>query len=751
MGDAGDKAPAPQPSISSPEHEELLNAIDKIRSHGISRYIDIPQIVVCGDQSSGKSSCLEAVCGRSFPTGEGLCTRFATEYILRRSIEENVTISISPEEARSEAEKIELQNFKPLTSNLDNFSKIIEEASTAMGIGHGKKTFAHDVLRIELTGPTQPHLTLVDLPGLFHSKSKSHSDDDKKAVYDLVGSYIKNSRSIILAVVSAKNDVNNQAVLDFAREHDPNGNRTLGIITKPDTLSEGSPSETSFFQLVQNTDIKFVLGWHVVRNRKYEERLYTNRQRDETETLFFNGGIWKNLDSRNKGIDTLRLRLGAILYQHILTELPSLLSDVESGLADCQQRLNALGTARGTLSDQRLYLLRASQRFRELMSGALDANYADSFFGMSRTEAGFNKRLRAVTRKLIKDFATCVRRDGHTYHIVDSIPHTHTHTEGKPRWITKDDFYEEVEYRMERNTGLELPGFPSAAIIGDLFFEQAAPWRRLVTDTRDSLVTAAHTTIGLILEEVADETTVAKIRRHVINPNMEPLEATLSAKAEEVLEPHAKGHPMTENHYFTDTLQKLRTEQARKEIGKRLEKHFGVDLKATAYIGQGVHLDSLLNALVKGQVEMDMGRYGAIEATNGMRAYYKVSRQLRSISRTTQLTMLQEASKNLISAFNYYAIEASLLKKLPDIFSPETVLRLSDDELRSIAAESKQSINERESLTKKLAALKDTQKTLHLMDRHKPSSRSALPQTRETHVDTNLSSITHTMVKMADD
>ena len=74
----------PVVSLQSKDHEELLNIIDKLRSQGISRYIDLPQLIVCGDQSSGKSSVLEAVSGLRFPTKDNLCTRFATELILRR-------------------------------------------------------------------------------------------------------------------------------------------------------------------------------------------------------------------------------------------------------------------------------------------------------------------------------------------------------------------------------------------------------------------------------------------------------------------------------------------------------------------------------------------------------------------------------------------------------------------------------------------------------------------------------------------
>ena len=71
-------------SLQSKDHRDLLDIIDKLRSQGISRYVDIPQIIICGDQSSGKSSALEAISGVAFPTKDNLCTCFATELILRR-------------------------------------------------------------------------------------------------------------------------------------------------------------------------------------------------------------------------------------------------------------------------------------------------------------------------------------------------------------------------------------------------------------------------------------------------------------------------------------------------------------------------------------------------------------------------------------------------------------------------------------------------------------------------------------------
>ena len=107
------------------------------------------------------------------------------------------------------------------------------------------------------------------------------SDDDAKAVTSLVLSYMRKTRSIVLAVVSAKNDFANQIVTKYAREIDPDDLRTLEIITKPDTLHVGSESEQSFIKLAENKDVQFHHGWHVVRNHDYDTRHYSIQERDE--------------------------------------------------------------------------------------------------------------------------------------------------------------------------------------------------------------------------------------------------------------------------------------------------------------------------------------------------------------------------------------------------------------------------------------------------------------------------------------
>lgn len=141
--------------IRSNNHRDLLDIVDKLRSRGVSHYVDLPQIIVCGSQSSGKSSTLESLSGISFPAAEGLCTRFATELILRRSdVVTEINVEINPGAGRTEKEKIQLAAFSLKTSDRRDVSNIIESAKVAMGLtGEGAKIFSTDVLRIELASP----------------------------------------------------------------------------------------------------------------------------------------------------------------------------------------------------------------------------------------------------------------------------------------------------------------------------------------------------------------------------------------------------------------------------------------------------------------------------------------------------------------------------------------------------------------------------------------------------------------------
>lgn len=330
-------------SLQSKDHRGLLDIIDRLRSRGFSRYVDLPEIIVCGDQSSGKSSVLEAISGISFPAKDGLCTRFATELCLRRDSKIGVEVKIHPSKDRDEAEKERLHAFHhEVDIAKPDLGDVIEKAKLAMGLSEGK-IFSNDILRIELCGPAQPHLTVVDLPGLFRAGNSEQSTNDAKIVQRLVRGYMERKRSIILAVVSAKSEIVLQDVYELALEMDPKRTRTIGLITKPDTLSEASPSEASYLKLARNEEVKLQLGWHVLKNRSYETRNATSAERDEDEKEFFRTSAWATLDPSQVGVESLRARLSTVLKDQILRQLPDLSQEVESEITRCHRTLKQLG------------------------------------------------------------------------------------------------------------------------------------------------------------------------------------------------------------------------------------------------------------------------------------------------------------------------------------------------------------------------------------------------------------------------
>ena len=624
-------------SLESKGQVELLNDIDQLRSQGLGHFeVSLPQIIVCGDQSSGKSSVLEALSRVQFPTKDELCTRFATEVILRKAPTARASVAIIPGISRSDGERQRLLSFKSPHSSLEQFSALVEAAQTEI-LSARASAFSDDVLRVEICGPNLPQLTIVDLPGIIHSESQQQTDADVKLVSKLVRGYMENQRSIILTVVTAKNDISNQIVLKMAREVDPNGSRTLGVITKPDTLHAGSNSELKFVELAKNENIKFHLGWHVVRNRDFDTKDIPSEARDEAESRFLAEGIWKSLPRNIVGIDSLRGRLSRVLLEHITRELPALIEYIERGLQDCRTRLSSLGESRTSLKEQRLFLIRTSQRFQSITKAAVDGDYSDSFF--NHTDEGYSKRLRAVIQNLNTEFSALMTTKGHRLEIMkdndnktDLDESSELKTDflasmgGEPKKVSWSTYLSMVRSMMRKNRGRELPGTFNPLLISDLFFNQAEPWQQLAQEHVQQTWEASKTTLELALSTIVDEETNAALQAQVVYPIMREKLSELNKRLEQIIKPHRKGHAITYNHYFTEVIQKARLERQEKDLSQRFYSYFGVrehDPPDEIDIKAKVSVPKLISSLTN-QSEADMDLYACSELVECMQAYYKV-------------------------------------------------------------------------------------------------------------------------------
>ncbi|KAM0248561.1 hypothetical protein ACHAQJ_009410 [Trichoderma viride] len=360
----------------------LLDKVDKLRELGISHLVPLPQMVVVGDQSAGKSSVLESLTGFQFPRSATLCTRHATEIVCRRELTESVVVSIIPYKPSPEREKL-VREFRRCTDNIasDDFPRMFEEAAKVMGIkmseddGDGGSAFSLDVLKVEISGPKADHITVIDVPGMFETVTPGvTTESDIGMIKNMVKRYIQQSRTIILAVVPCNGDIANQKILRLAAEADPQGKRTLGVLTKPDLAIENA-TKAVICDLVKGKRRDLHLGYCVVKNLGADDTSGTMSTRHHQEQALFGQAPWNTLPSDRLGIPALRVRIGQLLMDRTRAEFPMVKNEIMANLKNSQKLLADMGESRATTDQQRVYVGKIASKFMQLKNYGLDAYY----------------------------------------------------------------------------------------------------------------------------------------------------------------------------------------------------------------------------------------------------------------------------------------------------------------------------------------------------------------------------------------
>ncbi|KAH7119872.1 dynamin family protein-like protein, partial [Dendryphion nanum] len=688
-------------ALQSHDQRKVMDIVDKLRRSGLSGIVGLPQLVVCGDQSSGKSSVLEAITEIPFPRKENLCTRFATEIVLRRDQSATIKITITPDKNRSKQEQAKLKSFIKSITDFSQLPDIIEDATQVMGLGRvgdiNSRAFSRDVLSVEICGPSRPQLTLVDLPGLIHATNKAQTEADKELILDLVKDYMKNPRTIILAVISAKNDFANQVILDHCKNIDTKSERTLGIITKPDYLREGSQNELDWVELAQNKNVYFKLGWHMLKNRADNEMDFSFAQRNEAETTFFSKGRYNDLPRDNVGIDALRARLSQLLLSHLKRELPSLKEEITLKLQATLHEIEKLGEKRNTVPEQRMMLMKISMRINDVLRSAVRGYYDSSFFGIVDMNAPVDsieniRRFRAVIQFLNIRFADNMRLRGPKY-AVGTGPGDDETDRGeeekaedelaslveeddstflpRPEKLTRQEAIEWVQKVLERSRGFELPGNFNPVIISQLFWEQSQPWEQIASSHINRVAHACKDFVYLVLKYAAPTELLDRLASICVDgalatalkASKEELHKTISDKAR---------HPMTYNHYFTTTIQKQRQRKHQKLTQSAARNSTIKSSLTNAFetVTQTVCDPLKMEKAMAESIEQDMDKFSSEEALDNQRAYYK------------------DELKYFVNVVAKQVIERHLVEPLPDIIlSPLVVTQFTDREVEFIAAE----------------------------------------------------------------
>jgi GTPase SAR1 family protein len=473
------------------EQLELWQEIYKLGVSGVDKYIELPQIVVVGDQSSGKSSVLEAMTGVPFPRGSGMCTKFPTQIKLRKSAEKGFFASLIPDVNRSPADRERFARFTERVVGETDLAVILKLAEkTIWPHDNSSNLPSKDVLNLEFSGPKKPYLTVVDLPGIIHVPTGDQTQADLASIRDLAIDSMKNGRTIICAVVSAQNDVSNQIILDMVRQVDPEGHRTLGIITKPDR-SESKEQTELFLKLALNQNVKLDLGWHVLRNRSSDEKGWSSEQRDENEREFFRTSNWKVLDKKDVGIESLLSKVSKLLLRRFAEVVPHVVSEIERKLEETRKGLDDLGEGSGTILEMRAKLSAWCKVSKDYVYNAAEGYYRDQYrspFFDTEIGDGHRRKLRARIDLENERFEEDLRNFGHTIEIFhgQSSPTDYVDNiaEGvnPPRRMTRADFIAtNIEPVLLESTGKELRGDSNPLLVYKMFEKQSRNWDKLAT------------------------------------------------------------------------------------------------------------------------------------------------------------------------------------------------------------------------------------------------------------------------------
>ncbi|KKZ68835.1 hypothetical protein EMCG_00006 [[Emmonsia] crescens] len=693
----------------------LLHRIDQLFACNVGDYIDLPQLVVVGDQSSGKSSVLEGLTKLPFPRQSGLCTRFATQITFRRAATKMIVVSIIPHAHASPEHANKMKGWAIEVQKLDakTFEKIMEEVHEVMELSDHqtessniRRTFSNDVLRLEIAGPDEDHMSVIDVPGIFKNttpgKTTKHDID---MVREMVLGYMQNPRSVMLTVVPANVDIATQEIVEMARELDPDYDRTLGVLTKPDLVDKGA--ENDIVDIIGGKGPGSRVQWSVVRNPGQQELQSQNTDRHLEASFFRDVRPWNTLDKDRVGIAALRTRLQEVHTCHTRREFPKVKSEIGKRLKVSREALRTLGAERDTPEKQSRFLLDIVKRFQDLISLALTTNYgADDLFDE-------HPELRIATEIVRRNtiFSEQMEKLGQEYWFnskdeprKESIPEsglplrspleeleffgeeTAKKSSANDKFNVRissdpaelDDILHDqeaipapssnihkwLEATYTNSCGFELGTF-DPNLLSTIMKRQTTKWTSLALGYVSDTVAIVHTFILTAMPSLcADE----RVRTNLLSNIMDDLIERYRMALEQVsflLQVERVGTPMTQNHYFNDNI---------------------------CTHGTVVRLEDIVH-----HNPMSNTRHTVQDIHDILESYYKVARK-----RFVDNVCMQATDYHLITGPN------TPLKLL----SPAYILDLADHQLEDIAGEDPGLKRKRKQLKKEIDELEKGRKIL---------------------------------------
>ncbi|XP_056160068.1 dynamin-related protein 4C-like [Syzygium oleosum] len=324
----------------------LLDAVDKLQNLKVMKEgIQLPTIVIVGDQSSGKSSVLESLAGISLPRGQDICTR--VPLIMRLQ-----------DRRQDESPKLHLE-FNGKIVNVSNEDDVSDAIVTATNvIASSGKGISNTPLTLVVKKDGAPDLTMVDLPGITRVPVHGQPENIYEQISEMIMEYIRPEETIILNVVSATVDFSTCESIRMSQMVDKTGKRTLAVVTKADKAPEG------LLEKVTADDVNIGLGYVCVRNRIGDES-YEEARLEEAKLFEMHPQLCK-IDKSNVGVPVLAQKLMQIQATIMAKYLPEIIMKINDKLDANDAELKRMPKNMSSVED-------AMMVFMEMMGSAKES------------------------------------------------------------------------------------------------------------------------------------------------------------------------------------------------------------------------------------------------------------------------------------------------------------------------------------------------------------------------------------------
>ncbi|PHU10398.1 Dynamin-related protein 3B [Capsicum chinense] len=367
----------------------IVNKLQDIFAQlGNQSTIELPQVAVVGSQSSGKSSVLEALVGRDFlPRGSDICTRRPLVLQLLQ-IKRNNNNNDGNDEEWGEFLHHPGKRFH-------DFNEIRSEiqAETEREAG-ANKGVSDKQIRLKIFSPNVIDITLVDLPGITKVPVGDQPSDIEARIRTMIMSYIKLPSCLILAVTPANSDLANSDALQIAGSADPDGYRTIGVITKLDIMDRGTDARNFLLGKV----IPLRLGYVGIVNRNQEDIMMNQSIKDALvaeEKFFCSRPVYNDLADRC-GVPQLAKKLNQILVQHIKTLLPGLKSRISAALVSAAKEHASYGEITESKAGMGALVLNILSKYSEAFSSMIEGKNEE----MSTSELSGGARIHYIFQEI---------------------------------------------------------------------------------------------------------------------------------------------------------------------------------------------------------------------------------------------------------------------------------------------------------------------------------------------------------------